>query len=425
MVETMQVEKILGDAANPQPSELKASFAPHLLGKHLSTLLTIATTNGAARPLLAHVMVEAVKQGSAGVLRLSATDLSVTMRIEIPAAVEEPGRALMPADLFCSAINALPSDRAIGLDVIKNGAMRVKSGSSRLRIAGLDPDKFPQLPADKEDDDWRASIVPASIARLLRRTEPVANGKSSYSSLRALLLRFTSVGSDKQLEGVSTDSHRIVWATELGGWSPHGDSSDRDMLLSVAGADLVERVSASCPPGHSVRCGTVDDGHIRFEMNAMASEDPFCVVVWARRPESIFPSCLEVAQNCRPKFRLAMGRATLADSMKLCRIVESERGSAVSLNFDKAANRLLMSLANPDLGTTRDAVLCMPCGENATENGVHANAKYIDDALTATEADAVELSWQAQAITVRPASGSSKDNDVVTVIAPVFKQEVQ
>jgi len=100
-----------------------------------------AVSRRATLPVLAGVMVEADKK--AQMLRLTATDLAVALRVEVQASVEEEFAAVLPAWEFLHWLKALP-EGAVTLTA-EDGRVRAACCASTGRFATWAAEEFPPI----------------------------------------------------------------------------------------------------------------------------------------------------------------------------------------------------------------------------------------------------------------------------------------
>jgi DNA polymerase-3 subunit beta len=97
-------------------------------------------------PITANVLI-ATEEGR---LKLSATNLEITMSCWIPAEIEEEGAITVPARLLSDFVNTLPNDR-ISLTVpARARQVRLECARNEASIGGLDADDFPPTPVVKD-----------------------------------------------------------------------------------------------------------------------------------------------------------------------------------------------------------------------------------------------------------------------------------
>ena len=102
-----------------------------------------------------------------GMLRLSATNLEISMTTWIGAMVEEEGEVTVPARLLSEFVNSLGSDR-IDIEMEPGSrVLQIKSGRSQANINGTDASEFPPIPTI--EDAVVAQAEPAALRRAISR----------------------------------------------------------------------------------------------------------------------------------------------------------------------------------------------------------------------------------------------------------------
>ena len=100
-----------------------------------------AISNRATLPVLSGLRIEASEEGR---VRVAATDLELTMETTFQAAVDEPGRAIVPGRLFGEMTRSLASGQ---VSVAATDAeVEIGSGRGQFRVKALTPDDYPALP---------------------------------------------------------------------------------------------------------------------------------------------------------------------------------------------------------------------------------------------------------------------------------------
>jgi DNA polymerase-3 subunit beta len=133
----------------------------------LSRGLSIVGRAVAARsplPITANVLI-ATEEGR---LKLSATNLEITMTCWIEATVEEEGAITIPARLLADFVNTLPNDR-ISLTVApRSRQVRLQCARNEASIGGLDAEDFPPAPVVK--DGVSVSLEPKGLHKAIQQT---------------------------------------------------------------------------------------------------------------------------------------------------------------------------------------------------------------------------------------------------------------
>ena len=101
-------------------------------------------------------------------LKLTATNLAVSITTWIPASVEEEGEVTVPANIVTELVSSLQSDR-VAMEVPPDTlVMRVECGHSRANINGAEPADFPPIPDFGEEP--AATIESGELKKAIGRT---------------------------------------------------------------------------------------------------------------------------------------------------------------------------------------------------------------------------------------------------------------
>jgi DNA polymerase-3 subunit beta len=176
-------------------------------GKKLS-LVTRGVSARSTIQLLGGILLEA----SGEVVRLSATDMEISVQTSSPAEVEEEGRVVIPARIFNDIVRSLPAE--LGRFSLEHegseGTVRLVAGENEYRIRAYGADDFPQLPGFEAQEafEMRGGLLVETVEKVARsysrdETRPVLTG---------ILISFE----DSRVRMVTTDSYRLsIKETEL------------------------------------------------------------------------------------------------------------------------------------------------------------------------------------------------------------------
>src|SRR5918999_3722796 len=110
-------------------------------GKKLS-LVTRGVSARSTIQLLGGILLEAGGE----VVRLSATDMEISVQTSSPAEVEEEGRVIIPARIFNDIVRSLPGGRFSLEHDGTVGTVRLVAGENEYRIRAYAADDYPRLP---------------------------------------------------------------------------------------------------------------------------------------------------------------------------------------------------------------------------------------------------------------------------------------
>ena len=142
-----------------------------------------------------------------GNLELCAYDLELGMTTVIPARVEEPGKAALPARIFSDIVRKTPAD-TVTVEVDDRRIATLKSGSYHTEIIAIAPEEFPELPKLGE---FTAIELPSNVLKSMIRQTLFAVAESDAKPIHQGSLFHLENGS---LDVVSVDGYRLAKRTE-------------------------------------------------------------------------------------------------------------------------------------------------------------------------------------------------------------------
>ncbi len=203
-------------------------------GKKLS-LVTRGVSARSTIQLLGGILLEA----SGEVVRLSATDMEISVQTSSPAEVEEEGRVVIPARIFNDIVRSLPAElERFSLEHEgSEGTVRLVAGENEYRIRAYGADDFPQLPGFEAQEafEMRGGLLVETVEKVARsysrdETRPVLTG---------ILISFE----DSRVRMVTTDSYRLsIKETELATTAFEGS---RDAIIPARAMQEVARIFGS------------------------------------------------------------------------------------------------------------------------------------------------------------------------------------
>jgi len=180
--------------------------------------------------LLGGILLEAAD----GALRLSATDMEISVQTSSPAEVEEEGRVVIPARIFNDIVRALPAGSFALEHDDSGGTVRLAAGENEYRIRTYAADDFPQLPGFDAEAAFRMSgeVLVETVEKVSRsysrdETRPVLTG---------ILISFE----ENRVRMVTTDSYRLsIKETELATTAFEGS---REAIIPARAMQEVSRI---------------------------------------------------------------------------------------------------------------------------------------------------------------------------------------
>ncbi|HEX7285262.1 MAG TPA: DNA polymerase III subunit beta [Candidatus Angelobacter sp.] len=150
-------------------------------------------------PILSNFLFEA----SGDKLSITATDLDLSLRTACPAKVKKEGSCTVPARKLYDYVKLL-GDGDIGIKLLENHWVQIRSGRSLTKMVGMARANFPALPQFPAES---AIQLPAQVLRnLIAKTIfAISNEESRYTLNGALM-----VLKPEAIIMVATDGHRLA-----------------------------------------------------------------------------------------------------------------------------------------------------------------------------------------------------------------------
>jgi DNA polymerase-3 subunit beta len=339
-------------------------------------------------PILSNVLVEA----SGDRLRVSATDLDVSLRCGCGAQVVREGAVTLGAKKLYEIVRSLP-ESDVRIDVQPDAWATIECERSVFKVAGLPREDFPTLP------DTRAGktvdIPAAVLAALIQRTGFAITAEDARYYLAGALL-ILEAGSAAM---VATDGHRLAWAQRRA--EIKVPEAVKVLVPRKAIAELSRLIEGEETLGFQRA-----EGHLLFTAGGR--------VLASKMVEAQFPAYEKVIAVVGDK-KLSLGREVLLSAIRRVSLLSSERNRAIRVAVDDG--RLELSASSPDLGEARESVPTEYTGD-AVEIGF--NAQYLLDFLSVAGTDEVGLELkdsESQGL-LRPI-GDSDGDDYRYVVMPM------
>jgi DNA polymerase-3 subunit beta len=307
-------------------------------------------------PILTNLKLSAAEE----FLTITGTDLDTAVCVRIAADVKEPGVATIPGAKLYSYIRLLPEGAVkFKLDPA-NQWTTVTAGKSRTKIAGMNPENFPETPAVP---DPILSIPAAAFMALVNRTKLAISAEQSRFTLNGALLDCA----DGQLRMVATDGHRVAYAQQPSGGEKVNCIVPMGAIKNLASlVEGVEQLSFS-----------MDENHLFFRAGQAA--------MICRKMTGNFPDYNRVLPAELPKI-VKINRADLSGALSRVMQFADTRYHAIRLKLQDGGIEIFSS--SVESGESAEVVECEYSG---AEVEVGFNATYLVEFLSVLDCEAVTL----------------------------------
>jgi DNA polymerase-3 subunit beta len=333
-------------------------------------------------PALSNILIESVGEGT---IRVTGTDLDVTLRCETEAEIKVPGSMCVGARKLFDIARVLP-EAPVSFRKEENNWATVKCERSNFRIAGIDRDNFPEVPSFKS-----APVkLPAGVFKtLIDRTIFAITLEESRYTLSGAKFMLDKSGAKM----VTTDGHRLAYVErkDLGAGVP---SEDIDVLIPRK--TLAELTKLTSSFEGEIGLGA-DENHIYFEVGPR--------LLISRTLTGQFPNYEMVMPKGNDK-KAEFDSASLGQAIRRVALMADDRSHAV--RFHLKPGSLDISAQTAEEGDARETVTTEYAGD---ETEIGFNAAYLQDFLNVLNGGNVAFEFkdgnsQAQ---LRPASDDGYD----------------
>ena len=307
----------------------------------------------AALPILQGLLLEV----SGKKVRVTGTDLDVTIRTELEVEVLETGATVVPARLATEAVRKLPPG-AVTFQA-EAGEIEISGGGPTFRFREYAVDEFPKLGEPDMTD-----AVEVEGAALVDAIGQVAVAASTDDA-RPILTGVFFESEEGRLRMVATDSYRLavrdVPAVE----------ADLSGLVPVRGLrELGRTVGADAI---SVAIG---------DREAVASSGRG--VLTARLIEGTFPNYRQLIPESYPN-RLTVDRETFLEAIDRASLVAEDH---IPIRITLQDGGIELSVTRQDVGGETEHIPAEYSGEELT---IAFNSRYLNDGVTAVNDEAIVL----------------------------------
>ena len=321
-------------------------------------------------PVLGNLLLETTDRG----LRISGTDLDISVSMEVAADVEAPGGITVPARKLSEIVRELPPS-PVKLAAVGEQRIVVECGKSKFKLLGLPKDDFPAFPSVDFKSAWR--LRSGELQQLISHTAFAVSTEESRPILNGVLWEVR----EDALRMVATNGHRLAkmeLAYEGGGKAEF-----------IIPPKALEQVRKLFPTDEEVEVGR-GENHIAFR-------SPF-VSVYTRLIEGPYPPYESVIPRDNDRVAI-IEKAELISALKRMSVVASDQTHRVKLSFNTAL--LKFSVQTPDLGEGQDEI---PVKYTGDPMDIGFNGLYLLEVLRYMPTEEIRLTFKhpERATTMEP-----------------------
>jgi DNA polymerase-3 subunit beta len=320
-------------------------------------------------PILANVMIRKVGQ----LLQFTTSDLEIQIRTQSSLGGDEGEFATtVGARKLIDILRTLPSDQTVSLETAP-GKLLLKGGKSRFSLQTLPAEDFP-LVQESPSFGPLFAVPEKTLKGLLHQVSFAMAVHDIRYYLNGILL----VAEGKQLSIVSTDGHRLAFASA----ALDVEVPKQEVILPRKTVLELERLLAS---GGSAKEGETE---AVIEMQFASNQAKFKfggMEFVSKLVEGKFPDYNRVIPK-NHKYQITLGRAALLSTLQRTAILTSDKFKGVRLNLEPGSLRVACNNAEQE-----EAVDELEIDYSGEPIEIGFNVSYLIDALGNMSQDMVQV----------------------------------
>jgi DNA polymerase-3 subunit beta len=302
-------------------------------------------------PVLSNILIESVGENT---IRIVGTDLDVTVRCEAGADIKKTGAMCIQARKLFDIVRLLDGGD-VHFTKEENEWVKLNSGKSNFRLAGVSRDTFPEVPSFKSAPMKLSADI---FNHFIQNTAFAITNEQS---------RFTLSGAKFMIDGgvarmVTTDGHRLAFIEKKLG----KEAGTETMDALIPKKALMELVKISRDAKGEVSFGE-DANHIYFEVEGR--------LLITRKLSGTFPNYEMVIPKDNDK-RAIFDAEEMKTAIRRVSLMADERTRSVRMTI--RPNEIEIGAQSSEEGEANEKVVADYTGE---EVQVGFNAQYLQEFL--------------------------------------------
>jgi DNA polymerase-3 subunit beta len=350
---------------------MKLTCSQENLAKGLS-IVKRAVASRSFLPILSNVMLSTDN----GRLRLSATNLEISISCWIEAEVKEDGATTVPANTLVDLVSSLPSEN-IDLELGDNETLKLRCARHKSNLKGIEAMEFPILPIIEAGEGF---AIPTETFMSLAKTVAIS---ASHDESRPILTGVLILIEENKLAMAAADGFRLSECEA----SLSLDTKPTGVIVPASSLHELVRIDS----GDTIKV-VIDENRAIFETEAVS--------IVAQLIEGNFPDYRQIIPT-EYTTRTKVDTKALQRACAITRIFAKEVNDYVQVVIE---NDKIILTTKTEIGDNRAEVDAQVSGDNLT---FALNVKYLVDALSVISSENVvlETNTASTPIVIKPEEG--------------------
>ena len=294
---------------------------------------------------------------------LTATDLEIGIKIEIPAEVIDDGSITLPAKKFYEMIKEITDD-VINIKIAENKWANISTSSGIYKICGTDSEEYPSIPEPTSNifSSISCDIFSEAIDKTLFS---IAQENDNQFNLVGVLFEIEKIDNSNIFKLVSSDGHRMsLFEREI---DTDVSKIQTNNIILIPKKGIIEAKKL---------CELNDFIEIGFEnKQVIFKSEKYTVFVKLLTGE--FPNYKNIFKSVNKNNCIYIDRLSLISSLKRINIFTEDIYNSVRFLFKK--DKLMLSSQNIDIGSANEELPITK--DNDEELSLGFNGKYFIESV--------------------------------------------
>lgn len=343
------------------------------------------------QPVLANILFEAKDN----ILKLSATDLDISIITNTMAAVKKEGRITLPAKKTFEIVSKLP-DKPIDFSLnTDTNLITITCGNSKFEIIGISAEEFPLLTT--EEEVAKKESIEIDMNPFIKSIKHTVYAAANYENRNIISGVFCNI-SDNKIEMAATDGNRLTRIIEN-----VKNKDEKTAKIVIPSKTLQEFLRVS---------SLISEEKVQLVVDAaklIIKTKSFLII--SRLLEGEYPPYKQLIPQTTTNVAVVL-REDLIGALERVSCMVNDRTSIVKFVFNN--NKLLLKAETPDSGASEDLIDVKYEGEELT---IAFNYKYVLDSVKIMESKNAQigLGGSLSATIFKPDS----EEDYLCLIMPI------
>jgi len=348
-----------------------------------------AVAQRTAIPILSGIKLEAAYAG----ITFTASDSDISIQSFVPletadrtiATIERPGSIVLPAKFLVEMVKKLPGEQ-VHIEVGERFQTMIRSGSTDIQLAGLDPEEFPVLPSIAEDV---MISVPGNLLRdMIHQTVFAVSTNESSPVLTGILWNLE----EGLFKFIATDRHRLAKSTVT------VEAADTRFSNIVVSGKTLSELSKLIPDQDAIVDIIVSDNQVLFKLEN--------VLFYSRMLDGLYPDTSKIIPSAF-KTELVLDTRLLSEAIDRAYLLSrEEKTNIVRLITMEDGRSIEISSSSSEIGRVTEQL--EPISLTGDPLRIAFNSRFMLDALKVIDSEELFIGFTGamSPIIIRP-----RDND--------------